>query len=132
VKKAFRFIMFLMALSPLIAEAVTWSVDSSPFLFPTNAVIKNVQSRASQLILKTSFSAARGLVLFRLNLPSLEKSAKLNIFNHYGVKVKSFDVGYGSSVVQWNVSRTNVAAGIYLASLRCGGIEKTTQISIVK
>jgi hypothetical protein len=34
--------------------------------------------------------------------------------------------------VQWNISKNNIAAGIYLASLRFGTVEKTTQISIVK
>lgn len=124
--------MFLMALTPLIAEAVTWSLDSSPFSFPNNSVGKFTQPIGSQLTLKSSFSAARGLVFFRLTLPSLEKGAMLNVFNHKGVKVKSFDVGSGSSVVQWNISKTNVPAGIYLASLKCRGIEKSAQISIVK
>jgi len=132
VKKTLFVVVSLVAMSPLLAYAVQWTGDSSPFTFPTVSTIVGQQVVVSQNFLKTTYDAGRGIVAFKFNLPTLTKSATLNIFNHNGVRVKSFDLGQGVSSMQWNISRNNIAAGIYLASLRFGTVEKSTQISIVK
>jgi hypothetical protein len=131
-KKAFFAFMSGVLLSPLLVGAVTWSVDSSPFSFPTVSTVMGPQALISQTAFKSTYDAGHGIVAFRFNLSSVTKNATLNIFNHNGVRVRSFDVSQGTSAVQWNISRNNIAAGIYLASLRSGTVEKSIQISIVK
>jgi hypothetical protein len=132
VKKTLFVVMSVVALSPLLVQAVTWQLDSSPFSFPTVSSRMGSQAVISQTEFTSTYDAGRGIVSFRFNLPSLTKGATLNVFNHNGVKVRSFDLGQGISSVQWNVSKKTIAAGIYLASLRFGTVEKSTQISIVK
>jgi hypothetical protein len=76
--------------------------------------------------------ANKGIVTITYNLPAAGKGAKLTIYNILGVAIESFDVQPGSASFQWNFAKKQVVAGVYLASIRCAGIEKKTQLSIVK
>jgi flagellar hook assembly protein FlgD len=132
VKKAFFFFMSIVVLAPLLAGAVTWQMDSSPFSFPATSVFGGAHMIASPSAIKSSFDEARGIVSFSCNLPSRAEGAKLRVYNSNGVMVKAFELQTGTSSVQWNVSKNKVAAGVYLASLRYGDVENKIQISIVK
>ena len=131
-RKAFFILMSVIVSMPLLAGAVTWTGDSSPFSFPTTNVLGSKHLIASQSVIKSSFDAARGIVSFSCALPSRAQGAKLKVYNSSGVMVKDFDLQAGNSSVQWNVSKNKVAGGVYLASLRYGDVENKLQISIVK
>jgi flagellar hook assembly protein FlgD len=124
--------MSVIVSTPLLAGAVAWQLDSSPFSFPTTNVLGSNHQIASQSAIKSSIDAARGIVSFSCALPSRAQGAKLKVYNSSGVMVKDFDLQTGASSVQWNVSKNKVAAGIYLACLRYGDVENKIQISIVK
>jgi hypothetical protein len=132
VKKVFIVIMSVMVLSPLLASAVTWQMDSSPFVFPTVSVLNGSHMAVSQTAIACRYDAARGIVSFSYNLTSTAEGAKLKVYNIGGVMVKTFDLRAGTGTVRWNISRNNVAPGVYMASLRYGDVEKKTQLSIVK
>jgi hypothetical protein len=132
VKNAFFVFMSVVVLSPLLVGAVTWQMDSSPFVFPTVSVLNGQHMANAQTAIKCRFDAARGIVSFSYNLTSAAEGAKLKVYNIGGVMVKTFDLPAGTGTVQWNISRNNVAPGVYMASLRYGNVEKKTQLSIVK
>jgi len=132
-KKAFLICIFSVVCMPLIVEAVTWQMDSSPFTFPVTGVLNgSAQITTYQLGLKSRYDGSIGIVTFSFNLPSQINKAKLSVYNCGGVLVQKFDLLQGSSFVQWNVSRKNVKSGIYLASLSYGNVEKNIKISIDK
>lgn len=131
-KKAFFIFMSVVLLMPLLAQAVTWQMDSSPFSFPTVSVLGTTHMIASQTAIRSSFDASRGIVSFSFNLPSTVQGAKLKVYNSGGVMVKAFDLSTQAGSVQWNISKSKVAAGVYLASLRYGDVENKIQLSIVK
>lgn len=84
------------------------------------------------MAIKCRYDAARGIVAFSYNLPSKAAGAKLNVYNIGGVMVKNFDLRTGTGMVQWNLSKSSIAPGVYMASLKYGAVEKKTQLSIVK
>jgi hypothetical protein len=129
-KKAFFALMYAVLLSPLAVGA--WVMSSSPFVFPSVSTISGDHKVASLSELRGNYDAAKGIVLFRYALPSTAKSATLNIYNVAGIKVKSFDLLSGSTMVSWHFAQNSCAAGIYMVSMQIGSSEKTTQISIVK
>jgi flagellar hook assembly protein FlgD len=122
----------VVVLSPFLAGAVTWQMDSSPFTFPAVSVLNGNRVAASQTAIKCRFDAVRGIVAFSYDLPATAEGAKLKVYNTGGVMVKRFDLRAGSSAVQWNTSGGSVAPGIYMASLKYGNLEKKIPISIVK
>jgi hypothetical protein len=132
VKKAFLIFLAIVAVTPLPGRAVTWQVDSSPFDFPLLSVLGGKHPGAYQAALRGVYDAGRGIVSFSYRLPPASARAKLRIFNCRGGIVKNFDLDVQAGSVQWNISTSKVAAGVYLASLRCGTIDKKAQISIVK
>jgi hypothetical protein len=132
VKGTFFVFASVVVLSPLLAAAVTWQMDSSPFVFPAVSVLNGSSTAASQTAIRSRYDAARGIVAFSYDLPSTTTAAKLKVYSIAGVMVKSFDLQAGTGTVQWSISKNKVAPGVYMASLRYGNVEKKTQLSIVK
>jgi hypothetical protein len=128
-KKAFHAILCAGLLTPLFA--VTWQMQSSPFLLGT-AVLDRNMAKMSYVHLGSSYETGKGIVTFKYMLPSNTKSATLNIYSVNGVKVKSFNLISAATSIQWCVAKDRVATGIYFASLQVGSVEKTSQITIVK
>jgi hypothetical protein len=133
VKKLFIVIMSVMVLSPLFAEAVTWTGTSNAFTFPTVSTKGDVQTaQAPQAALRCRLDAAKGIVTIGYTLPSIIENATLSICNAGGSIVARFNLLPQTNSVQWNISKNTVAPGVYLATMRYGSVKKMTQISIVK
>jgi len=132
VKKSAAIFLIALILLPLAPRAVTWQMDSNPFSFSTPITYNRKPTASSQLNLWCIPDVHRGIVTIMYNLPAAGKSAKLTIYNFLGVVIESFNVQPGNASVQWNFAKKQVVGGIYLASIRCGNIEKKTQLSIVK
>ena len=124
--------MTMLLLVPLFVGAVTWLGDSNQFRWPITSTTSNSLLKASQIVLQCIPDIAKGIVTIQYKLPSVAKNVKLNIYNVSGVLIQNFDLQPGSSAVQWDYSKNSVAAGIYVASLRYGDVEKNIQISLVK
>jgi hypothetical protein len=131
-KKSTAMILITALLLPFIASAVTWQMDSNPFSFGTPIKYNAKQTAASQLNLWCQSNALKGIVTIMYHLPGSGKGAKLTIYNTLGVAIKVFTLKAGSSSVQWNFASEQKVTGIYMAAIRCGNIEKKTQLSIVK
>ena len=129
-KKTIRGIVGLF-LIPLMAGAVTWQMDSNQFRWSGTSTTSAGASGA-RIVLQYKVDIAKGTVTIRYGLPSGAKGAKLKIYSISGVVVKDFDLRPGSGTMQWNITRDNVPAGIYVASVPYGGSVKKTVLAIVK
>jgi hypothetical protein len=130
-KKTFSFFMAIAFMAPIIAGAVPWQMDSSPFYFPTVSVANRLHAPAQASLLCRP-ATSKGVVTIQYNLPQNAKGATLGIYNLSGVRIQSFDLAPGTNVIRWGVSSQRIAAGVYLAALRYGTVENKIQISIVK
>jgi hypothetical protein len=131
-KKASCGLIAMALVIPFLVGAVTWTADSNQFHWIQTSTINRSLLTASQLAFHYRADLATGSVTILYNLPSRAKGAKINIYNVSGVLLKTFDLQSGSKAVQWNIAKDNAAAGIYVAALRCGDVEKKIQLSIVK
>ena len=132
-KKAIGLFMALTLLVPLIVNAVVWGpANSNQFRWPVSGVKNAEFTKISQPTLAWKSDVSKGIVTIHYTMSSLIKSAKLDIYNVNGVLIRNFDLGSVKNSIQWNIGKENVAAGIYVASLRYGNVEKNIQISIVK
>jgi hypothetical protein len=131
-KKAIFVFISVIMLSPLIAGAVTWTMDSNPFTFPNAGIIGNPQSQHSGTTLRWRFDSTQGIIAFNYDLPSIPKGTTLNVYTAGGILVRGFDLQPGSSLVEWNISESKLAAGVYIASVRCENIDHRIKFSIVK
>jgi len=131
-KKVSCLFMTMLLLVPLCVGAVTWLGDSNQFRWVTTSTTNNSLLEASQTVLQCIPDAAKGIVTIQYKLPAMAKNVKLSIYNVNGVLIQNFALQAGSSAVQWDYSKNSVAAGIYVASLRYGDVEKNIQISLVK
>jgi hypothetical protein len=130
-KKIFFFFMAIAFMAPIIASAVTWTMNSDLFNFPTG-VRYNKQTISSHAILARKAGINKGIVTFQYSLPAGTKSAKLSIYNISGARVESIDLSPAGTTVLWNTTKRKIAAGIYIAAMRYGSFENKIQISIVK
>jgi hypothetical protein len=124
-KSFFRFSILLFA-APFFAAAVTWQMDSAPFMFGAESVRNDVHAR-TRADLRCSANLEKGVVIIRFEAPA--KGATLNIYRFNGTLAKTIDVRPGTESVLWDVSK-NVPAGTYLVSLQNSAIGKTARISI--
>lgn len=128
-KKLTGFFMICVFGVPLLAG----TMDSNQFRWPSTPGTTSAWSAAvSQPALSWKSDVAKGIVTIHYTVAAAIKTANLAIYNVNGVMIRDFDLRTGSSMVRWNIARDNVAAGIYIASLRYGNVEKNIQISIVK
>ncbi len=133
--KRICYLSMAVALTAILAVSATpWqAIDSNPFSFyGPNAVRFSKQANASQATLKYKPGLSKGFVTFQYSLPAGAKSAKLNIYNLSGSLIESFDLAAGTTSKVWSFGSRKAAAGIYLATMRCGSFENKIQISIVK
>jgi hypothetical protein len=130
-KKSAAIILIAAIAFPLVVQAVSWQMDSNPFSFGT-PVKYNHKTAASQLNLWCKPDAKKGIVTILYNLPVSGKTATLTIYNILGSAIESFTLQPGSTSVQWTFAKKQAPTGIYIAAIRCGNLEKKTQLSIVK
>ncbi len=132
-KKALCGLLTAVLLVPLIASAVQWGpANSNQFRWPFVGTAGDNLMKATQTALQCRFNAAKGIVTFHYTIPSITKGAALNIYSVNGVLITTFNLQPGSNTIQWSIAQNKVAAGIYVASLRIGTVEKNIQISLVK
>jgi len=125
-KKLFFRSLILFFAAPFFAAAVTWQMDSAPFIFGAESVRNDLRALA-RADLRCSANLEKGVVIIRFEAPA--KGATLNIYRFNGTLAKTFDVRPGTESILWDVSE-NVPAGTYLVSMQNGTIGKTAQISI--
>jgi hypothetical protein len=132
-KKFFCGFIAVALFIPLLAVAVTWTGDSNQFRWTdgTPALMSN-QLAPSPITLQCRSGFLNGSVTFLYNLPSRAPGAKLTIFNVSGALVKSFHLEPGVGSVHWSFVKDRAAAGVYVASMRYGTVDKKIQIAIVK
>jgi hypothetical protein len=130
-KTACLFMTMLLAV-PFFAGAVTWLGDSNQFRWLGTGTMSDKSLKADLTSLRYVPDFAQGLVTIHYALPAAAKNVKLAIFNVNGALVRDFDLQPGSTATRWAFAKDNVAAGIYVASLRYGDVEKNIQISLVK
>jgi hypothetical protein len=131
-RKAFLVPVLIAFLAPLLAGAVDWQMDSSPFSFGSVSIPNGGSARASFPALRCRFDFHRGIVTIRYNMPSFVKGTKISVYNVMGSLVQTFELQRSDNVIEWNVAHQGVAGGVYLAVLRHGNAEARTQLSIVK
>jgi hypothetical protein len=131
-KKIFSLFMAIAFVAPIIAGAVTWKLDSSPFKFPGVGVKNPVLSNTIQSVRLCRPMVSNGIVTIQYSLPQNTRGATLSIYNLYGVRVQSFNLAPGANAIRWGVSSQRAAAGVYLATMRYGTNEEKIKISIVK
>ncbi|HUI92053.1 MAG TPA: T9SS type A sorting domain-containing protein [Chitinivibrionales bacterium] len=119
-------------MAPIIAGAVTWQMDSSPFGFPAESVKNPAQSNAMLTAHLCRPVVNNGFVTIQYSLPQNVRGATLTIYNLFGARIQTFDLTPGSNAVRWGVSSHRVVTGVYLAAMRYGTNEEKTKISIVK
>jgi len=131
-KKAACFFMTMLMVVPFFVGAVTWTMDSNQFRWLGSGVKNDKFLKASQISLQCVPDFAKGIVTIRYALPVAAKNVKLAIYDVNGTLIQNFDLQPGSSAIQWGFAKDKVAAGIYVASLRYGEVEKNIQLSLVK
>jgi hypothetical protein len=131
-KKTFCFFMAIAFMAPIIAGAVTWTMDSGPFNFPGTSVKNPALSSAVQPARLCRPVVSNGVVTIQYSLPQNTRGATLSIYNLSGVRVQSFDLAPGTNAIRWGVSAQRAVAGVYLATMRYGTNEDKIKISIVK
>jgi hypothetical protein len=131
-KKFITYCATLFLIMPRIAGAIPDTLSSSPFTFESAGVITQKQINSAQTFLKYRSNAARGFVTIQYSLPQSAQGATLNIYNLSGVRVASYNLRPGLNSIYWGVNGRKAAAGVYLAAMRFGNVEKKIQISIVK
>jgi hypothetical protein len=131
-KKAACFFMTMLMVVPFFVGAVTWNGDSNQFRWLGTGTKSDMFLKASQISLQCVPDFAKGMVTIHYALPAAAEKAQLAIINVNGVLVQNFDLQPGSRALQWDYAKNKVAAGIYVASLRYGEVEKNIQISLVK
>jgi hypothetical protein len=119
-------------LIPLIANAVTWQMDSNPFIFPSVSVKKDISIKENAKIFSALYNAGKGIVTIRYNLPKNTKNAVLEIYSISGLKIKSFTVSSDLKEILWDVTSQKICAGIYIAILKYSSLQNKIQISIIK
>lgn len=131
-KKVSCLFMTMLLVVPLFVGAVTWTGDSNQFRWLGTGIQTQKFLKATQISLRCVPDFAKGTVTIRYALPAAAKNVKLAIYNVNGVLIQNFDLRPEGSAVQWGFAKNKVAAGIYVASLRCGDVEKNIQLSLVK
>jgi hypothetical protein len=130
-KVACLFMTMLLAV-PFFAGAVIWNGDSNQFRWLGTVTKSDKFLKASQISLRCVPDFAKGTVTMHYALPAAAKNAKLAVYSVSGALVQNFDLQTGSNALQWDYAKNKVAAGIYVASLRYGDVEKNIQLSLVK
>jgi hypothetical protein len=131
-KKTVSGFMGLMCCIPFMAGAVAWQMDSNQFRWSAVSTTSPRASAAFQNVIQCKADIAGGTVTIRYNLPSSTKGAKLRIYGISGKPVRDFDLQPGSRTVQWDIAKENIAAGIYVACMPFGSVDKKAVIAIVK
>jgi hypothetical protein len=131
-KKVSYLFMTMLLVVPLFVGAVTWTGDSNQFRWGGTGIQTEKFLKATQFSLRCIPDFAKGMVTIRYALPAAAKNVKLAVYNVSGVLIQNFALQPGSSAVQWYYSKSSIAAGIYVASLRYGDVEKNIQLSLVK
>jgi len=131
-KKVVCLFMTMLLVVPFFAGAVTWTMDSNQFRWLGSGVKNDKFLKASQTSLQCIPDFAKGMVTIHYALPAAAKNATLAIYNVNGALIQNFDLQSGSRAIQWDFAKDKVAAGIYVASLRYGEVEKNIQLSLVK
>lgn len=131
-KKAACIFMTLLLGVPFFVGAVTWTGNSNQFRWIGSGVKNDMLVNASEVSLQCTPDFTQGTMTISYTLPAAVKSAKLVIYSISGVHIQDFDLKSGSAAVRWNFAKAKVAAGVYVASLRYGEVEKNIQMSIVK
>lgn len=131
-KKTFCNFLAIALLLPMFASAVTWQLDSGPFLFPGTSILKDKHVNTSQIAIRCSPFVSKGVVTIQYTVPPGISNATLRIYNLCGMRIEAFDLQPGANTIHWSIANHTVAAGIYLAVMRCGTIERKIPISIVK
>jgi hypothetical protein len=131
-KKLSCLFMAMVLVVPLFVGAVTWTVDSNQFRWVSTGIKNDKFLKATQISLRCVPDFAKGMVTIHYTLPAAAKNVKLAIYNVSGVLIQNFDLRPESRTIQWGFAKNKVAAGIYVASLRYGDVEKNIQLSLVK
>jgi len=131
-KKVSYLFMTMLLLVPLFVGAVTWTGDSNQFRWIGTGIQTQKFLKATQISLQCIPDFAKGMVTIHYALPAAAKNVKLAIYNVSGVMIQNFDLQPESRTIQWGFAKNKVAAGIYVASLRYGDVEKNIQLSLVK
>jgi hypothetical protein len=132
-RKVACFLMTMLLAVPFIVGAVTWNGDSNQFRWTSGTGVTNDKFfKASEAYLRCVPDFTKGTVTIRYKLPAPVTQARLIISSINGVHIQDFDLQPGSASVTWSYAKNMVAAGIYVASLRYGDVEKNINISIVK
>jgi len=131
-RKKIIFIVAITLIVPLIAKAVTWQMDSNPFMFPVVSVKKNISLKANNTIFSASYNMAKGVVNLKYNIPFYTKDAALEIYTLSGIKIKSFVLSSWLKEIQWDVRSQKISSGVYFAILKYSNLQNKIQISIIK
>ena len=131
-KKGACLLLAMLLTVPLLVGAVTWTGDSNQFRWLGTGVKNDKFVKANQVYLQCTPDFAQGTMTIHFKLPAAVTSAKLAIYSVSGVHIRDFDPRSGSAAVRWDFAKDKVAAGVYVASLRFGDIEKTIHLSVVK
>ena len=117
---------------PALIWAVTWQMDSAPFVFSSVATINPGRTDASHPAIICRSDVARGVVTIRYNLSAGAPDATLSVYSVAGIRLATFDLHVGSNALQWGTPGKRIAAGTYVAIVRGRGAEITTQLSVTK